>query len=62
MPGGPTDEDVIAPLCFDTKVASFHDSYLLANPTDAAMLRLVNNQSKRFCTTEKRITEIETRN
>lgn len=62
MPGGPTDEDLIAPLFFDARVASFHDSYLLANPTDAAMLRLLNNQSERFCTIEKRITEIEATN
>lgn len=34
MPGGPTEEDLIAPLFFDAKVASFHDSYLLANPTE----------------------------
>lgn len=33
MPGGPTDEDLIAPLFFD---ASFHDGYLLEKPTDAA--------------------------
>lgn len=49
-------------LSFDAKIDNFHDGHLLAIPTGAAILRLLNNQSEWFCNIEKTITDIEIEN
>lgn len=65
MPEIPTNNDfdsAVQALWFDAKVDNFRNGHILANPTGAAILQLLNNQSERFSDMEKKIADIQIEN